>query len=693
MEPVNFYPPTGSEGKIRVGIPRGLFYYRYFAFWKAFFEEMGVEIVVSPPTDKETLAQGIFRLAEEVCLPVKAFCGHVISLKDRCDFILIPSIFSLERKVYHCPKFIGLPDLMRAVVPESPPILDPTINLDKGEKDLYLELYKLAGLFSSNLSKIRKTIEEMIRSQEGFGGQARPEEKRGQANIALIGHPYLLYDAHLNHHLVWHLEGLGMNILFPDMVPKEEARRSLYKINPSPYWACEDEIIGAGAYFIEREDVDGLILLSAFGCGPDSTMHTFLENYARRSQRPTLGIVLDEHTAEAGLITRIEAFVDTILENKRRRISSLPNLSKETFIEDRKKIRILGAPYMGGRLKIFRRLFEKNFGISLALIPVTSRTFGLGVRHSPEFICFPFKVILGNFIECLEKGADTLIMISSFGPCRIGYYRRLLEEILGKIGYKFELFKLKSEDKGVLGVLRTIKRFSNDAPWLRVLRVFLMGVAKLKALDKIEREVQKIRAREMEKNKADQIFEEAIEAIDQAEGLRDLNEVKRKYLERLRKIPKEDIQPLKIGLIGEIFVLMEPFVNMEIERGLGRMGVEVERVRSTYLSEYVNLLHPDVLSDEKKALERFTRRYLKRDVGGHGLESIGKKIVWSRDFDGLIHIMPFGCLPEVIAQNIMARTEEKIPVLTIACDEKLGKAGLITRLEAFVDLLQLRMAH
>ena len=144
---------------------------------------------------------------------------------------------------------------------------------------------------------------------------------------------------------------------------------------------------------------------------------------------------------------------------------------------------------------------------------------------------------------------------------------------------------------------------------------------------------------------------------------------------------------LKIAIVGELFAVAEPFVNQEIEKELGSRGVEVERIRSAIFSEWMKLFHFNPLGEEKRKLEKFTKPYLKRDVGGHALESLGKKISLARKgYDGIIHLMPFGCLPEIIAQNIMIGTEEKIPVLTFALDEQAEKAGMITRIEAFLDV-------
>ncbi|HAZ31699.1 MAG TPA: CoA protein activase, partial [Dehalococcoidia bacterium] len=291
-------------------------------------------------------------------------------------------------------------------------------------------------------------------------------------------------------------------------------------------------------------------------------------------------------------------------------------------------------------------------------------------------------------IECLDQGADTLLITTSFNACRMGRYARVQEQILENLGYTSKFFKVHGKDKGLSGVARVIKRFSNNASWITTIFFFRFGAAKLRVLDRIEREVQRIRTREDQKGRADQVFEEAIDAIDEAMTFKALAGVRRRYLKKLREIPQgKNSNPLRVGLVGELYVLIEPFANMNLERELGKMGVEVSRVRSTYFSEYTRFLRFDVLNQEKQKLSKFTRKYLKRDVGGHALESLGKKITGANEYDGLIHLMPFGCLPEIIAQNIMLKTEEKLPVLTIACDEKLGEAGLITRLEAFVDLL------
>ena len=203
--------------------------------------------------------------------------------------------------------------------------------------------------------------------------------------------------------------------------------------------------------------------------------------------------------------------------------------------------------------------------------------------------------------------------------------------------------------------------------------------------------VQKVRAVELEKGTANRLFREAIAAIDEASDHTALKRTKGDYLQRLHQAPADPkANPLKVGIIGEFYVVLEPFTNLDLEIELGKLGVEVRR--STFVSQWTKFslfLNPFGV-DEKEKMHKAAWPYLKRDVGGDGWESVGEKVLHAREYDGLVHLAPFTCMPEVIAQNIMSSTKEKIPVLTVLCDEQMGKPGMLTRIEAFVDLLERR---
>ncbi len=314
----------------RIGIPRALLYYQYQPMWRAFFEALGAEVVLSPPTNRSMLAAGAGRVVTETCLPVKVFLGHVLSMADKCDCLFIPAVRSVKRHVYNCAKFLGLPDMTRIVVPEAPPILLIEFDVNRGRLELYRGIYELGRFFTWNPAKIRRAALaawqahlDYKAAMSGSGlmppdilegaGQDRPPVNT-QMNVALIGHPYVLYDDFINHRLLPRLKQAGARLLTPEMIgaPPSEVRS---------YWTYEDEVVGAGTHYL-KSGVDGIIGVMAFGCGPDSLM---MDNVARQAARrkdvPFMCLTLEEHTAEAGILTRLEAFLDMISRRRRRQVA------------------------------------------------------------------------------------------------------------------------------------------------------------------------------------------------------------------------------------------------------------------------------------------------------------------------------------------------------------------------------------
>ena len=697
---------------MRVGIPRGLLYYQYYPMWKAFFDGMEAEVVISQPTTRHMLAFGCSKVVGDVCLPVKVFCGHVSSLANDCDCVFIPSIHSVKHKVYNCPKFIGLPDLVRATVPQCPPVLDPDVDVTKRETDLADSMYHLGCMFSDDVTKVKDAVDKASQAhqlyrermqKQGFAqpalavtdGQdqhvATVADQEDVVTIALIGHPYLVYDQYINHDIVRLLVNMGARVVYPEAVGDQDLQKAMVQIAGQQYWGHEEDTIGAGGYYLGSDGVDGVISLVSFGCGPDSLTTELLKRHAGQIGKPFVSLVIDEHTAQEGLNTRLEAFVDMVRRGRGHRRPPVPvHLHRRGA--DNEGIRALGIPNFANLKPAFRASVEM-LGVSLLAPPVTKATISLGTKNSPEFVCLPFKGILGTFIESLEMGADTLLMVTSSNACRMGYYSKVQEQILRDLGYEFKFLRYQSSEKGLLNVLKFIRRYTNNAPWTTVVRAYWLGVSKLKALDDLQREMYRVRAVEVETGKSDRIFEDAVRAIDEATSVSALKQAVRSSFELLDRVPKDErARPLRVGIVGELYVVMEPFFNMNVEGELGKRGVEVRRNRSTFYSEYTRLAsYMKVLNNEKKDLQEFARPYLSRDVGGHGLESIGEKVHLAREgFNGIVHLAPFTCMPEAIAQNVMLTTKEQIPVLTIICDEQMGHAGLVTRVEAFVDLLHWR---
>lgn len=348
-------------------------------------------------------------------------------------------------------------------------------------------------------------------------------------------------------------------------------------------------------------------------------------------------------------------------------------------------------PHMGHTWVGIHAIFTE-LGIDYVMPPfISRRTLSLAVQHSPSGLCIPFKYTLGNFIEAMDMGADTLLQAGGAGICRLGRYAQIQEYTLREMGYDFRMVKLGLSENKLKSVLGMFRDVSDNAPWLKTWAAVRFGIAKITILDDLERMVHKIRPREVQKGTASRVFHEGIEAADKAGDYAALKAVRKEYAEKLNSIPLDpNADPLIVRIVGEFYVVLEPFSNLDVEIELGKLGVEVRR--KTFVSGWTKFswyLNPLGI-DENSRIHRAAMPYLSRDVGGDGWETVGEKVLHSKDSDGIIHLLPFTCMPEIIAQNIMPSTREDIPVLSIICDEQMGKAGLQTRLEAFVDLLRRR---
>ncbi len=324
---------------IKIGIPRALLYYQYYPMWQVFFEELGAEVVVSPSTTPAMLAEGSSRVVADTCLPAKVFLGHVLSLVEKCDYIFIPAIRSVKKDVYNCSKFLGLPDMTRAVIPESPPILEIDIDINRGKRQLYQAIYQLGRHFTWNPFRIKRASlaawqayqrhRELMSAQKLTLSQAMERQNRIEASkhqpastratIALIGHPYLLFDEYVNHRLIHRLEQANNRVVTPEMLTSGEMESATAQLVGTAYWTYEEEIVGAGGHYLQNV-ADGVIGIMAFGCGPDSLMMEMVHRRAARLKSiPFMALTLEEHTAEAGIVTRLEAFTDMIYRRKRER--------------------------------------------------------------------------------------------------------------------------------------------------------------------------------------------------------------------------------------------------------------------------------------------------------------------------------------------------------------------------------------
>lgn len=352
-------------------------------------------------------------------------------------------------------------------------------------------------------------------------------------------------------------------------------------------------------------------------------------------------------------------------------------------------------PHMGYMYVSLKGMLE-YLGIDVVVPPPCSkRTLTLGVKHSPEFACLPLKLNIGNFIEARELGADTIMMAGGCGPCRFGYYAYVENEILKDLKVDYNLVVLEPPEKHIGELLGRIRKITGNRPWLQVIKALRFGFLKAKAVDEIETLSYKIRPRELVKGTTDRAQKQAVDMIDQAQNFPALAKALEQGKKLMTDVPADRERPaLKVALIGEIYTLLEPYSNVNIERHLGYLGVEVDR--SMMLSQWINDHLFMGLVRNLPSSERFTKvasPYLNHFVGGHGQETVGSAVWYAQHgFDGALQVLPFTCMPEIVAQSILPKVSEDtgMPVMTLIMDEHSGEAGMITRLEAFVDLLQRR---
>jgi len=313
----------------KVGIPRAMYYYKYYPAWKTFFEELGAEVIVSQPTSKRTIDEGSKYCVDEACLAVKLYMGHVEYLKDKVDYIFIPRFTSIYKKEYICPKFGGLPDMIRRSIPDLPEIIDTEVNLYKSKNGAYLAALDTGSYLSNDPIKIARAYKKALNVHHELKDQLRAglmpndifdnkinlirKPSKKTLNILLIGHDYNIYDGYFNMDLIKKLKSRDVEVTTIEMMDEDSISRRASELDKKMFWSFGRLAVGTALEAIKKENVDGIIYLMTFGCGVDSFVSDFIERKIRNnSSIPFTILTIDEHTGEAGLDTRIEAFTDMI---------------------------------------------------------------------------------------------------------------------------------------------------------------------------------------------------------------------------------------------------------------------------------------------------------------------------------------------------------------------------------------------
>lgn len=316
---------------------------------------------------------------------------------------------------------------------------------------------------------------------------------------------------------------------------------------------------------------------------------------------------------------------------------------------------------------------------------ITKKTIELGTKNSPEFVCTPFKYTLGSFIEALEKGADTLIQMG--GGCRYGYYYELQEQILKDLGYEFTLINLVSKGKTDLKkIIKEFKKINLKLSIIKTIYYFLITRKMIYYMDNTEDYMRHNLGFEIEP-KMEKYYQKMLKEFSNIKGYSHLKSVYKKYIKKIKKVkvnkPKNRI---KIGIIGELYTIMEPFSNYELEKKLLSYHVDITR--------FTNVKYLLFEKGKKiKKLLKSTKEYVKYKMGADASDNIARtKYMCKKKYDAIIHIKSTFCTPEIGAMPIIEKIceEYKVPILFFSFDSQTSTTGLQTRLEALMDMIEMR---
>ncbi|NLB88780.1 MAG: CoA protein activase, partial [Syntrophomonadaceae bacterium] len=274
-------------------------------------------------------------------------------------------------------------------------------------------------------------------------------------------------------------------------------------------------------------------------------------------------------------------------------------------------------PHMGNTHIAIKALLK---GLKLEVIPpppVTNRTLELGIKYSPEFACLPLKINIGNFIEAIENGADTIIMAGGWGPCRFGYYAQVQRDILYDLGYEFKMYILEAPDFKITELFTQLKGLAENVSFLEAIKAVRFAWYKINAVETLEKKFEYILPRSIDKDQVERLYKEALEAVDRADDRKTVDIAVKTYVDKMDRCPLGNHEILKIGLIGEIYTILEPSSNYNIIQQLGRLNAEV--TRSVYTSDWINdhLLKGIVKKSNRKEIISCASPYLNYWVGGH----------------------------------------------------------------------------
>lgn len=583
----------------RIAIPKTSVMIEYLPFWSAFFRRLGCEVVVSPNSNSEVLEEGLRSVTAETCLPIKIAFGHVSALKKLdADWIFFPSLVDLHRNpsesFYLCPYSENAPFMVKSAMEGK--FLFPAIVFGSGVEDFAnsaQEIEKALEIESEQICDAHavgwKAQKEFVRKMKARGREILKEfEDRDRIRLAVLGKPYNLYDSFLNMNLAKHFQKLKVQALPMDFLPFEEAVPAQWP--GTPPWRYNQQILQAAVWCSEQAGIYPVIL-SNFGCGPDAFNFRHVEKILEKT--PHLHLEFDEHRAEAGLITRLEAFLDEVRESHRDKLLKSKSIAvierpKKTVppVEEYKTRRFI-IPYFSDHVHAFAGAL-RSAGIETQVLQLPDReTLVLGEKHSSGKECHAYAMIAGDLIKFARAeraGGEVFFFPGAKYGCLLQQYGEGMNYLIESLGIQ-DIRVLPSSD---------------DLLWELIgfqgLRWMWRGLV---AVDILVKAACEIRPYEIRKGETDRAHKMNLEDVQ--EGLADgtLNLALRRCVERLKSVQARPAARLKVGIAGDIYTRINPVANHNLFLRLEEMGCEVWP--SSFLVEGVDFSYHKDLMEKVRA--------------------------------------------------------------------------------------------
>jgi predicted nucleotide-binding protein (sugar kinase/HSP70/actin superfamily) len=723
--------PQSTISKGRVGIPMALSFHDVLPFWRAFFEALGFEVALSGPTTKFTVQRGVETVVNETCFPVKVAQGHILQLLDqKPDILFLPSLIDArteefgpkDRPVFNCPLVQTIPYTSRSAIhfeDYAVRVLSPALHVQWGLKHMAGVLAQHGRLLGAGKREILAALEKGQAAQDAFyqALERRGQEilgglSGGQLGLVIVSRPYNGCDLGANLDLPRKIRNLGALPIPMDMLPI--SRIPLPERWRKMYWRYGQRILKSAEY-IKQDPNLFAVYITNFSCGPDSFVLDFFRN--EMGAKPHLLLEIDEHSADAGLITRCEAFLDT-LDNLARHggarvVRTVPHVPRQ-FTNHRKVYLPNMSPHAYPLAAALR-----SVGVEAEVMaPSDDESVYWGQRHTSGRECYPCLLTTGDMVRQTRRpdfdpAKSAFLMASTDGPCRFGQYNHLQRCVLDKLGLEEVPILALEQDSEYKKVVREI------GP--RLERRAVTGVMVVDVLEKLLLEKRPYEENPGETEKW--FWDSTHKACDVLEKKpRDIWDLLPELARAWAAIPAKTgpRRPI-IGVVGEVYVRTNVFANRDLVKSIETLGGQAvvptmgewvhysrlnQAIRNRSIGRYLSMLG-DTLgnwvlsSDERRVYRAFERRpdpspaevmecarpYLDPSFQGEAILTVGKAVELIHDgAAGIINTMPFTCMPGTICAALLKRVREEngeFPMLNMSFTGQ-QTTNDQARLEAFI---------